>query len=102
LGQAGEGAKRSLDYEFKTKFNIGFTFAILMNKPSKGRYRIGWFSTGGDEAVRDLLRAVWRGIKEGEIKAGITLMFSNREPGETAESDAFFELVHGVKGILAK
>ena len=52
--------------------------------------------------MRDLLRAVWRSIKEGEIKAEITFVFSNREPGETAESDAFFELVHGVKGILAK
>ncbi|MDR9458830.1 MAG: hypothetical protein RI591_01610 [Dehalococcoidia bacterium] len=38
-----------------------------MNKPSKGRYRIGWFSTGQDEAARDLFRAVWRSIMKGEI-----------------------------------
>jgi hypothetical protein len=45
---------------------------------------------------------VWRSIKEGEVEVGITIVFSNGEPGETIESDAFFELVHGVEGILAK
>ena len=52
-----------------------------MNKPSKGKYRIGWFSTGGDEAVRDLLRAVWRSIKEGEIK-GRAIAEIKRQDGE--------------------
>lgn len=56
-------------------------------------YKIGWFSTGRDEAARDLLRAVWRSIGEGEIKAEITFVFSNREPREATESDSFFELV---------
>jgi NADPH:quinone reductase-like Zn-dependent oxidoreductase len=40
---------------------------MLMNMPSKGKYLIGWFSTGRNEAARDLSRAVWRSIKEGEI-----------------------------------
>ncbi len=56
-------------------------------------YKIGWFSTGRDEAARDLLRAVWCSIEEGEIKAEISFVFSNRESRETAESDSFFELV---------
>jgi phosphoribosylglycinamide formyltransferase-1 len=64
-----------------------------MAEELKGGYRIGWFSTGRDEAARDLLRAVWDSIEEHEIKAEITFVFSNRELGETAESDLFFELV---------
>lgn len=59
----------------------------------KGEYRIGWFSTGRDEAAHQLLRAVWDSIEEGEITAEITFVFSNCEPDETAESDLFFELV---------
>ncbi|KPJ54413.1 MAG: hypothetical protein AMJ37_00610 [Dehalococcoidia bacterium DG_18] len=68
-----------------------------MTKAQKGEYRIGWFSTGRDEAAGDLLRAVWSSIKEGEIKAEIAFVFSNREPGEAAESDSFFELVHSYR-----
>jgi phosphoribosylglycinamide formyltransferase-1 len=64
-----------------------------MAEELKGDYRIGWFSTGRDEAACHLLRAVWHSIEEGKIKAEITFVFSNREPGETAESDLFFELV---------
>ena len=64
-----------------------------MSEELKGEYRIGWFSTGRDEAARQLLRAVWQSIEEGEIKAKITFVFSNRELGEKVESDLFFELV---------
>ena len=64
-----------------------------MIKAQKGQYHIGWFSTGRDEAARDLLRAVWGSIKEGEMRAEIAFAFSNREPGEAAESDLFFKLV---------
>ncbi len=55
--------------------------------------KIGWFSTGRDKAARDLLTVVEDGIKQGEIKANICFAFSNREPGETIESDLFFKLV---------
>lgn len=58
-------------------------------------YRIGWFSTGRDKAARDLLRVVHSKIKEGEIQAEIPFVFSNRESGESTESDLFFELVKG-------
>ena len=56
---------------------------------------IGWFSTGRDEAARQLLQAVQESISTGEIKGKINFVFSNREPGESQESDLFFELVHG-------
>jgi phosphoribosylglycinamide formyltransferase-1 len=53
---------------------------------------IGWFSTGRDEAARQLLQIVYRKIQEGDIKGNIVFVFSNREPGENQESDLFFEL----------
>ena len=56
---------------------------------------IGWFSTGRDEAARDLLRAAWEAIQRGELKARIAFVFSNRERGRNAESDRFFDLVEG-------
>jgi folate-dependent phosphoribosylglycinamide formyltransferase PurN len=54
---------------------------------------IGWFSTGRDEAARQLLQAVQDKIRDGDIKGKISFVFSNREPGEAKESDLFFELV---------
>ena len=54
---------------------------------------IGWFSTGRDEAARQLLQAVQHKIHSGDINGKISFVFSNREPGETKESDLFFELV---------
>jgi len=56
-------------------------------------YQLGWFSTGRDKAARDLLKAVNNCIKRGEIKAEIAFVFSNRELGESEESDLFFKLV---------
>jgi phosphoribosylglycinamide formyltransferase-1 len=54
---------------------------------------IGWFSTGRDEAARQLLQAVQDKSHRREINGKITFVFSNREPGETKESDRFFKLV---------
>ncbi|RJO62178.1 MAG: phosphoglycerate transporter [Dehalococcoidia bacterium] len=56
-------------------------------------YRIGWFSTGRDEAARNLLAAAVEAIKNGEVKAVIEFVFCSREPGESPESDAFIEQV---------
>jgi folate-dependent phosphoribosylglycinamide formyltransferase PurN len=56
---------------------------------------IGWFSTGRDEAARQLLHVVYHKIQAGEIEGTIGFVFSNREPGEAKESDLFFELVRG-------
>ena len=58
---------------------------------------IGWFSTGRDEAARDLLRAAWEAIQRGELKARIAFVFSNRERGQDAEADRFFDLVTGYR-----
>jgi len=54
---------------------------------------IGWFSTGRDEAARQLLQAVQDKSHRGDINGKISFVFSNREPGEAKESDLFFELV---------
>lgn len=55
--------------------------------------KIGWFSTGRDEAARDLLTTVVDKIKEGTIDGEIEFVFCNRERGESAESDRFLDLV---------
>jgi folate-dependent phosphoribosylglycinamide formyltransferase PurN len=54
---------------------------------------IGWFSTGRDEAARQLLQAVWDKSHSSDINGKISFVFSNREPGEAKESDLFLELV---------
>ncbi|RKY67780.1 MAG: hypothetical protein DRQ02_06285 [Candidatus Latescibacterota bacterium] len=56
-------------------------------------YKIGWFSTGRDQAAADLLRAVHQSIQRGEIEAEISFVFSNRRRGEAEVSDRFFRLV---------
>jgi len=56
-------------------------------------YQFGWFSTGRDEAARDLLTAVYDSIRQGEIEGEIAFVFCNREPGESQESDSFIQLV---------
>jgi phosphoribosylglycinamide formyltransferase-1 len=58
---------------------------------------IGWFSTGRDEAARQLLQVVYQKIEIGEIEGKIDFVFSNREPGEAKESDLFFELVRNYR-----
>ena len=55
--------------------------------------KIGWFSTGRDEAARDLLTTVVDKIRDGTIDGEIAFVFCNRERGEAAESDRFLDLV---------
>ena len=57
--------------------------------------RIGWFSTGRDEAACQLLEAAWQAIQRSGLKAQIAFVFSNRERGESPASDRFFDLVEG-------
>ena len=54
-------------------------------------YRFGWFSSGRDEAARELLRAACDCIAKGHMKAEISFVFSSREPGESPESDLFLK-----------
>ena len=56
-------------------------------------YKIGWFSSGRDEAAQELLTVVWDSIQNGFINAEFDFVFSNREKGQNAGSDKFFELV---------
>jgi len=56
-------------------------------------YKLGWFSSGRDEAARELLTVVHHAIEDGFIDAEIEFVFSNRDPGQDPESDSFFELV---------
>lgn len=58
-------------------------------------YKIGWFSTGRDEAARELLKIIYDNIQNGTLNAELEFVFSDREPGEFAESDKFFEQVNG-------
>ncbi|MCS7254738.1 MAG: formyltransferase family protein [Armatimonadota bacterium] len=60
---------------------------------SKGKLRIGWFSTGRDDAARELLITALNSIRSGELKIEIAFVFCNREVGESEQSDKFIELV---------
>jgi phosphoribosylglycinamide formyltransferase-1 len=56
-------------------------------------YTFGWFSTGRDEAARELLTEAWRNFQDGIIPARLGFVFCDREPGENPESDRFIQLV---------
>jgi phosphoribosylglycinamide formyltransferase-1 len=58
-------------------------------------YKIGWFSSGRDEAARELLKVVWDSIKDGYINCEFEFVFSNRERDQSVESDSFFDQVEG-------
>ena len=55
-------------------------------------FLFGWFSTGRDEAARQLLQAAWERMQAGFIPAEITFVFCDREHGEAEESDLFLDL----------
>ena len=56
-------------------------------------YTFGWFSTGRDEAARQLLTETWNAIQEGMIPATLGFVFCDRELGDGLESDRFIQLV---------
>lgn len=56
-------------------------------------FKIGWFSTGRDEAARQLFQTVYSAMENHLIKGQISVVFSNRAKGESTESDHFFSLV---------
>lgn len=55
--------------------------------------KLGWLSTGRDAAARRLLTTMLKAVDNGKIEAEISLVLSNREPGEAKESDLFLDLV---------
>ncbi|MFH1087712.1 MAG: formyltransferase family protein [Chloroflexota bacterium] len=54
---------------------------------------VGWFSSGKDEAARQLLQVAHQAIKDGTVAVRIVFVFSNRERGESRDSDLFLDLV---------
>lgn len=60
--------------------------------------KIGWFSTGRDEAARNLLKTVYDDLREGSIPARLEWIFCHREPGdgpvneEARQRRLFFDL----------
>ena len=52
---------------------------------------LGWMSTGRGEASLNLLRVVCEDIEAGTLDARISFVLSNREPGEAAQTDRFFD-----------
>ena len=63
--------------------------------------RIGWFSTGRGPGSQGLLRFIVDAIAAGALDGRIEFVFSNREPGEAAGSDAFFDLTRAAGLPLA-
>jgi phosphoribosylglycinamide formyltransferase-1 len=56
-------------------------------------FRIGWLSTGRDEAAQFLLLDVWKAIGAGRLRAEIPFVFCNRDRGESPATDGFLRLV---------
>lgn len=55
--------------------------------------RVGWLSTGRDEAARNLLADVLGRARRDGVPLDVGVVFCDREPGESPESDAFHDLV---------
>jgi len=55
--------------------------------------RIGWLSTGRDQAACNLLADVVARAQQDDIPLDVAAVFCDREPGEAPESDRFIELV---------
>ena len=56
--------------------------------------RVGWFATGRGQTSPKLLTAALDAI-HGGLDAEIAFVFSNQEPGDSENGDAFFDLVRG-------
>jgi phosphoribosylglycinamide formyltransferase-1 len=59
-------------------------------------FRFGWFSTGRDEAARQLMQVIWEKINEGFIPGEISFVFCNRQRGEGKQSDLLLDLADGL------
>lgn len=55
--------------------------------------RVGWYTTGRGAGSRGMFEAVRDAIRAGTLDATFAFVFCNREPGEDATTDAFFEIV---------
>lgn len=59
--------------------------------------KFGWFSSGRDEAARELLRVVYEGVQKGDLPGEIGFVFLSAEEGEDKESDQFIDFVKDCK-----
>ncbi len=59
--------------------------------------RFGWFSSGRDQAARELLKVVFQGIRSQDLPGEIGFVFLSAEKGESEESDLFISLVEEFK-----
>lgn len=55
--------------------------------------RVGWYTTARGAGSRGMFEAVRDAIRAGTLDARLAFVFCNREPGEDATTDAFFEIV---------
>jgi phosphoribosylglycinamide formyltransferase-1 len=55
--------------------------------------KVGWLSTGRDQAAGNLLADVVARAQQDEVPLDIAAVFSDRERGEAPESDRFLDLV---------
>lgn len=56
--------------------------------------KIGWFSTGTGPGSRRLLSDFCSRTADKSVDAGISFVFSNRNPNEYEETDKLFKLIH--------
>jgi phosphoribosylglycinamide formyltransferase-1 len=56
--------------------------------------RIGWLSTGRDAAARTLLAETLRRAQRDRLPFELGIVFCDREPGESEQSDLFLRLVY--------
>jgi len=57
--------------------------------------RLGWFTTGRGPGSRRLLATVHDEIAAGRLDVQIVVVFCNREPGQSPQTDQLFAQVHG-------
>ncbi|RKX60329.1 MAG: formyl transferase, partial [Thermodesulfobacteriota bacterium] len=61
--------------------------------------KIGWFTTGRDQAAIDLLKIVYSKIKSDFLPLKISYVFISKEPGESVFSDKLIELAQKEMGL---
>ena len=64
-------------------------------------FTFGLFSSGRDQAARDLFNAVMDRIETGFIPGRLAYVFCDREPGETRASDHFLAAVRPAEHAAA-
>ncbi len=56
-------------------------------------YKVGWFSTGRGQGSLNLLHAIVKAIKDGDVNAEIAYVFCSRQLGDAEGSDRYINQV---------